>query len=56
MSRKTVIMDAGTPRWVKVFAVITVVVIALIAVLLIVGGDEHGPGRHASSDRRLMVV
>jgi hypothetical protein len=38
----------GTPRWVKVFALIAIVLIALVAVVLIAGGD-HGPGRHASA-------
>lgn len=36
----------GTPRWVKVFAV----VLGLLVVLLLVGllaGVDHGPGRHA---------
>jgi hypothetical protein len=38
---------AGTPTWVKVFGIITLVVIALIVVLLVAGrGGGHGPGRH----------
>ena len=36
----------GTPRWVKVSAIIAVVVVALVAVMLLAGGGEHGPGRH----------
>jgi hypothetical protein len=39
----------GTPRWVKVFAFVAIVLIALVAVLLIAGGGEHGPGRHTSA-------
>ena len=39
---------AGTPRWVKVFALIAVVVAVLFVVGMLVGGD-HGPGRHSSS-------
>ena len=35
----------GTPRWVKVFAVIAAVVVVVFIVLLVVGGG-HGPGRH----------
>lgn len=35
----------GTPRWVKVFGIITIVVILLFVVLLLVGG--HNPGRHS---------
>jgi len=38
---------AGTPAWVKVFAVIAVVLIAMLGVMLLSGGD-HGPGRHTS--------
>jgi hypothetical protein len=34
---------SGAPRWVKVFAVLGVVVVALIVVMLLTG---HGPGRH----------
>jgi len=40
----------GTPRWVKVFALVAIVLVALAAVMLIAGGGEHGPGRHASAD------
>ena len=36
----------GTPRWVKVFGVIALVVVVLFVVVLLVGGGEHGPGRH----------
>lgn len=32
-----------TPRWVKVFAIIAAVVVALLLVMLFTG---HGPGRH----------
>lgn len=38
----------GLPRWVKVSgAVVVLLVLALIAVLLMTGG-QHGPGRHGS--------
>ena len=40
--------DPGTPRWVKVFALIGGVVVALLVVLLLAGG-HHGPGRHLSA-------
>jgi hypothetical protein len=37
----------GTPRWVKVFAIIALVVVALFLILLLTGGPgRHGPGRH----------
>jgi hypothetical protein len=35
-----------TPRWVKVFAIIGVVLVLLIIVMLLTG---HGPGRHMHS-------
>lgn len=37
--------DAGTPRWVKVFAVVVALLLLLVIVLLLAGG--HGPGIHA---------
>lgn len=36
--------EQGIPRWVKGFVIVGVVVL-LVAVVLLVGGD-HGPGRH----------
>ncbi len=41
--------DTGTPRWVKVFGIITLVLVLLFAILLLTGGGSHGPGRHAPS-------
>ena len=35
----------GTPRWVKVFGIVAVVVVLLFVVLLFAGGP-HNPGRH----------
>jgi hypothetical protein len=39
---------AGTPRWVKVFGIIALVVLVLVVVMIIVGRGGHGPGRHGS--------
>lgn len=39
----------GTPRWVKVFGVVALVVVVLFIGLMIFGGGEHGPGRHTPS-------
>jgi hypothetical protein len=37
----------STPRWVKIFGIVALVLVMLIAVVLITGlGGEHGPGRH----------
>jgi hypothetical protein len=38
----------GTPRWVKVFGVVLIALILLVAVMSLVG--EHGPGAHMPSD------
>jgi hypothetical protein len=37
--------SAGTPRWVKVFGIVALVVILLVVIMLLTGGN-HGPGRH----------
>jgi hypothetical protein len=37
-----------TPRWVKVFGIIAIVVVVLFVVLQFIGGG-HGPGRHLPS-------
>jgi hypothetical protein len=41
---------AGTPRWVKVFGAIALVVVVLFVLVLILRGGEHGPGRHGGSN------
>ncbi len=40
----------STPRWVKVFGSIAIVVFLLFVVQLIAGGGRHGPSRHASPE------
>jgi hypothetical protein len=38
---------AGTPRWVKVFGIVTLVLIVLFVVVALTGrGGGHGPRRH----------
>jgi hypothetical protein len=39
----------GTPRWVKVFGIIVIVVVLLVAAVMYISGGEHGPGRHAQA-------
>lgn len=41
----------GTPRWVKVFGIIALVLVMLVVILLFTRGPGggHGPGRHTSS-------
>jgi hypothetical protein len=36
----------GTPRWVKVFGAIALLLVLLIGGLMLFGGGSHGPGRH----------
>ncbi len=39
----------GMPRWVKLGAIVTVVLIALLVLVMLVSGGEHGPARHIPS-------
>ena len=41
----------GTPRWVKVFGIIALVVVLLFLILMFTRGPggRHGPGRHMGS-------
>jgi hypothetical protein len=39
-----------TPRWVKIFGLVSIVVIVLLAAALIFGGGQHGPARHLSPE------
>ncbi len=39
----------GTPRWVKVLAIVALAAIVVVVVVLAVGRGGHGPGRHASA-------
>lgn len=39
--------ERGAPRWVRVFAIVTAVLIALLVTVMLFGG-HHGPGRHLS--------
>jgi hypothetical protein len=36
----------STPRWVKVFGIITAVLVLLVVIMLVAGGGRHGPSRH----------
>ncbi len=38
----------GTPRWVKLFALVALVVVVLFVIVRVTGlGGEHGPSLHA---------
>jgi hypothetical protein len=41
--------SAGTPRWVKVFGIVAIVLVLLVGVMLVFGGGAHGPSRHLPS-------
>jgi hypothetical protein len=36
----------STPSWVKVSGIITIVLVLLVVIMMLFGGDKHGPGRH----------
>lgn len=38
------------PRWVRIFGAIVFVLILLFVAMMIVGGGQHGPGRHMGAD------
>ena len=38
----------GTPRWVKIFGMIALIVVLLVVVMMLAGGN-HGPSRHMPS-------
>lgn len=40
----------GRPRWAKVSLLIAGAIIVLFVVLQLVGGGDHGPGRHTGGD------
>jgi hypothetical protein len=40
----------GTPRWVKVFGIVVIVLVLGFVIMKLTGvGGEHGPGRHTPS-------
>jgi hypothetical protein len=39
----------GTPRWVKVSGIVTLVLVLLFVIVMVAGGGNHGPGRHMPS-------
>ena len=42
--------STGTPRWAKVFGIITLALVLLVVVIVASGvGGDHGPGRHMPS-------
>ena len=37
------------PHWVKVFLIVAAAVIVLLVAGMLIGGGQHGPGRHLNS-------
>jgi hypothetical protein len=46
-------LPPSTPRWVKAFAIIAILLVLLFVILQFVSGGEHGPRRHLPSDMDL---
>ena len=46
----------GTPRWVKTGAIVTAVVVALVVVVMILSGGEHGPMRHVPTGAGMVTI
>jgi hypothetical protein len=42
-------MYPGTPRWVKLGVIVTVVFVVLVVFVMALAGGEHGPMRHIPS-------
>ena len=40
----------GTPRWVKVAAIVSAAVLLAMAVVMLLSAGRHGPGRHLATD------
>ena len=40
----------GTPRWVKVLGLMTLVLVLLVVAVNLATGGGHGPGRHLGGD------
>jgi hypothetical protein len=38
--------QGGTPRWVKVTAIVAVAAVLVLVIVAVLGGGDHGPGRH----------
>ncbi len=48
----------NTPRWVKVFGIVVIVLIVIVVIGMLIGGN-HGPGRHLglpSTDRQITRI
>jgi hypothetical protein len=39
----------STPRWVKVFGIIVIILVLLVVAMIFIVGGDHGPSRHVPS-------
>lgn len=46
----------GMPRWVKVSLIVLGVLVLVFVLANVIGGGEHGPGRHGGGDDSSEVV
>ena len=46
----------GTPRWVKLGAIVAVLVLVLVLAVMILSGGEHGPMRHVPSAPGIVTI
>ena len=40
---------AGMPRWVRMFGIAALVLVLILVGMIVIGGGNHGPGRHTGS-------
>ncbi|MCW5877672.1 MAG: hypothetical protein KIS80_02240 [Anaerolineales bacterium] len=45
-----------TPRWVKIFAWIAIAAMAVLVILSMLSGTEHGPGLHGGGLDQVLVA
>jgi hypothetical protein len=46
----------GVPRWVKISGLVTLIVAAVLVVVMLVVGGEHGPGLHTGIESSTAMV
>ncbi|WP_050182601.1 hypothetical protein [Domibacillus robiginosus] len=49
-------LTTGTPRWVKVFGGLIVILVLLAIIMMLFGKGEHGPGRYLSFENVSQTV
>ena len=49
-------LTTSTPRWVKIFSGVAIVLILLVIIMMVFGNGNHGPGRHMKSENASQTV